>query len=201
MTLESCDGNGRLPFKALTCPRRVTGNYKAVDWSKFQDRWPHLRVCKFPEPPGDPIVDVLIGQDHIDLHFSKCDIRGNSGVPIARLGPLGWSCVGPPEGKTIIRNNKTSLACTFFTRPHIFSEINDSLKRFWEIDTLGIKDIGMQAMTTEEKIALEKTRLSLVHDGERYQVATPWKTDCPMLPNNYEMANSRLRNTEKRLIR
>ena len=199
MTLESCDGNVRLPFKALTCLRRVTGNYKAVDWSKFQDRWPHLRVCKFPEPPADPIVDVLIGQDHIDLHFSKCDVRGNSGEPIARLGPLGWSCVGPPEGKTIIGNNRTNLACTFFTRPHIFSEINDSLKRFWEIDT--IHENGVQAMTREEKFAMDKTRLSLVHDGERYQVATPWKTDCPMLPNNYEMANSRLRNTEKRLIR
>ena len=56
-------------------------------------------------------------------------------------------------------------------------------------------------MTREEKFALDKTRLSLIHDGERYQVATPWKTDCPMLPNNYEMANSRLRNREKRLIR
>ena len=150
MTLESCDGNVRLPFKALTCPRRGTGNYKAVDWSKFQDRWPHLRVCKFPEPPADPIVDVLIGQDHVDLHFSKCDVRGNSGEPIARLGPLGWSCVGPPEGKTIIGNNRTNLACTFFTRPHIFSEINDSLKRFWEIDTLGIHENGVQAMTSDD---------------------------------------------------
>ena len=79
MTLESCDGNVTRSFKALTCPRRVTGNFKAVDWSKFQDRWSHLRVCKFPEPPADPAVDVLIGQDHIDLHFSKCDVRGNSG--------------------------------------------------------------------------------------------------------------------------
>ena len=26
MTLESCDRNVKLPFKALTCPRRVTGN-------------------------------------------------------------------------------------------------------------------------------------------------------------------------------
>lgn len=83
----------------------------------------------------------------------------------------------------------------------MFIEINDTLKRFWEIDNLGIQENGVQAMTREEKIALDKTRLSLVHDGERYQVATLWKTDCPMLPNNYEMANSRLRNTEKRLIR
>ena len=74
----------------------------------------------------------------------------------------------------------TNLACTFLTGPHIFNEINDSLKRFWEIDTLGIHE----AMTREEKFALDKSRLSLVHDGERYQVATPWKTGCPMLPNN-----------------
>ena len=201
MTLESCDGNVRLPFMALTCPCRVTGNYKTVDRSKFQGRWPHLLVCKLPEPSADPIVDVLIGQDHIDLHFSKCDGRGNSGEPIARLGPLGWSCVGPSEGKTINGNNRMNLACTFFTRPHMFSEIKDSLKRFWEIDTLGIHENGVQAVTREEKFALDKTRLSLVHDGERYQVATPWKTDCPMLPNNHEMAKSRLRNTEKRLIR
>ena len=105
-------------------------------------------------------------------------------------------CVGPPEGKTIIGNKRTNLACTFFTRPPIFREINDSRKRFWEIDTLGIQENGVQAMTREEKFALDKTRLSLVHDGERYQVATPWKTDCPMLPNNYEMASSRFRNTE-----
>ena len=32
MTLESCDGNVRLSFNALTCLRRVTGNYKAVVW-------------------------------------------------------------------------------------------------------------------------------------------------------------------------
>ena len=201
MTLESCDGNVRIPFKALTCPRRVTGNYKSVVWSKFQDRWPHLRVCKFPEPPADPIVDVLIGQDQIDLHYSKCDVRGNPGEPIARLGPLGWSCVGPPQGRAVIRSHRTNLACTFFTRPHIFDEINDSLKRFWEIDTLGIQEDDVKILSGEEKLALDKTRLSLTHDGERYQVATPWKTDWPTLPNNYEMAYSRLRNTEKRLIR
>ena len=140
---------------------------------------------------------MLIGQDH----FSKCDVRGKSGETIARLGPLGWSCVAPTEGKSINGNSRTNLACTFFTRSHIFNEINDSLKRFWKIDTLGIHENGVQAMTREEKFALDKTRLSLVHDGESYQVATPWNTDCLTLPNNYEMANSRLRNTEKRLIR
>ena len=29
-TLESCDGNVKIPFQALPCPRRVTGTYKLI---------------------------------------------------------------------------------------------------------------------------------------------------------------------------
>ena len=43
-------------------------------------------------------------------------------------------------------------------------------------------------LTREEKIAFEKVCHSLIHDGERYQVAVPWKSASPALPNNYEMA-------------
>lgn len=56
----------------------------------------------------------------------------------------------------------------------------------------------MKAITREQKTALDKVQVSLVHDGEHYQVATPWKPDSPMLPSNCEMAYSRFRNTEKR---
>ena len=131
---------------------------------------------------------MLIGQDQIDLHFLKCDVRGNPGEPIARLGPLGWSCVGHPEKRTTARNQRMSLACTFFCRPQVFDEINDSLKRFWEIETLGIQQSKPEMMTREEKIAFEKVCHSLIYDGEHYQVAVPWKLASPALPNNYEMA-------------
>jgi len=56
-------------------------------------------------------------------------------------------------------------------------------------------------MTREEMIAFEKVCHSLIHDGERYQVAVPWKSASPVLPNNYKMACSRLGNTEKCLLR
>ena len=137
LTLESCDGNVMIPFQALTCPRRVTGTYKIVDWQKYQSRWPHLSVCKFPDPAADPMVDLLIGQDQIDLHFSKCDVKGDPGEPVARLGPLGWSCISHPDRRTIAKEIQTNLAYTLFCRPRVFDEINDSLKRFWEIETLG----------------------------------------------------------------
>ena len=52
-------------------------------------------------------------------------------------------------------------------------------------------------MAREEKIALDKVQVVFVHEGERYQVATPWKHEHPALLINYEMACSCLRNTEK----
>ncbi len=88
VSLESCDGNVEVQFSVFTCPRQITGKYRVVDWRRHQKRWPHLQVCNFPEVAADPIVDVLIGQDHIDLHYSRCDVKGHPGEPIARLGPL-----------------------------------------------------------------------------------------------------------------
>ena len=52
-------------------------------------------------------------------------------------------------------------------------------------------------MAREEKIALDKIQVVFVHEGERYQVATPWKHEHRALLINYEMAFSCLRNTEK----
>ena len=199
-SIESCDGNVKCSFSAFTCPRQITGKYRVVDWRRHQTRWPHLQVCNFPEVARDPVVDVLIGQDHIDLHYSRCDVKGLSGEPMARLGPLGWSCIGSPEKKENLLNPRTNFAYTFFTRPQVFDEINHSLKRFWEVDSMGTQP-PTKVMTGEEKLALNKVRLSLENDGERYQVAVPWLKDHLTLENNYEMAVSRLQNTEKRLLR
>ena len=143
-----------------------------IDWQKNQSRWPHLSVCKFPDPAADPRVNVhiLIGQHQIDLHFSKCDARGNSGETIARLGPLRWSCVGHPHKKSTARDLQANVSYALFCRPQAFYEISDTVKRFWEIETLGISQSKPDMVTTEEKIAFEKVSQSLFHNGERYQV-------------------------------
>ena len=177
VTLESTDGNHSILFSAYTCPRQITGKYRVVDWDHYQSSWPHLQVCKFPTVPDDPIVDVLIGQDHIDLHHSQCDVKGAPGEPIARLGPLGWSCIGSPMKNDQERTPGTirsHYAYTFFTKPKVFEEINHSLKRFWEIDSLGTQQ-QIKPMTNDERIALEKVRASIEFDGQRYQVGVPWR--------------------------
>ena len=58
-----------------------------------------------------PIVDMLIGLDCADLHFSLQDVRGEPGQPIARLTPLGWTCVGQVDEQ---QDYTTNFARTYF---------------------------------------------------------------------------------------
>ena len=97
LTIESVDGQFAKEINVKTCPKNVTGNYTVEGRSQSKDAWEHLKNCEFAKPAKDGFVDLLIGVDNVDLHYSRADIRGATGGPIARLGPLGWTCVGAPD--------------------------------------------------------------------------------------------------------
>ena len=83
-----------------------------IDWNGFKRRWPHLEKIDFPRTANRPIVDILIGLDCAELHCSTQEIRGGPGEPIARLTPLGWTCIGNPNMncREVLQTNFTSLA-------------------------------------------------------------------------------------------
>ena len=58
------------------------------------------------------------------------------------------------------------------------------MKRFYEVDTLGGDENYAIPIKREEEIVLDKVLVSFVHDGERYQVATPYNHDRLSLPDN-----------------
>ena len=53
----------------------------------------------------------------------------------------------------------------------------------------------------DEKLALGKVESSLQTVDERYQVGVPWRSDRPELPNNRQMAQSRLVSTEMKSLK
>ena len=200
--IESVDGRFSKEISIKTCPQKVTGNYRVVNWSEYQNKWPHLTQCSFAKPANDGVVDLLIGIDNSELHYSHVDLRGKNGGPIARLGPLGWSCIGAPEGNDFVRA-RSHVIRTLFTREPLWNErkgsccdVVNSLKRFWKIEKSGTDREDRLVLTEEERLALNKVKDSLEYENERYRVAVPWKDDKPELPDTKPMALSRLRSTE-----
>lgn len=40
---------------------------------------------------------MLIGIDRAELHYYIRDIYGQTGEPVARSTPLGWTCISAPD--------------------------------------------------------------------------------------------------------
>ncbi len=97
LAIESVDSQFAKEINVKTCPKKVTGNYAVEDWSQSKHNWEHLKNCEFAKPAKDGLIDLLIGVDNADLHYCRADIQGETGGPIARLGPLGWTCIGAPD--------------------------------------------------------------------------------------------------------
>jgi len=90
---------------------------------------------------------------------------------------------------------------TMFTRHSVSSvdeDVNDVLKKFWEIETV---DRIPQTMNRKDEQVIELMRECTQYDeeNERYEVPIPWKENKSELSSNYEMAVKRLESTEKRL--
>jgi hypothetical protein len=137
---------------------------------------------------------MLIGLDYVELHRSLGEIQSEKGAPVARLTPLGWTCVGPIESEH--EQQKHSL---FLFHANTISQAEETLQKFWELES--IPDTSGKGFSKRDSNILEMTENSIKYDGERYEVPLPFKETKETLPDNYEMAKSRLLNTEKRLDR
>ena len=58
-----------------------------------------ITALSIPQTCQGGIVDLLLGVDNAQLHYSIADIQGKNDGPIARLGSLGWTCVGVTSEK------------------------------------------------------------------------------------------------------
>ena len=199
--LESLNGQINMNIDVLTATN-VTGNLKAIDWNRYSDKWSHLKGIRFPTLGQKQKVDLLIGVDYANLHMSYTEVCGNPGEPIARLTPLGWTCIGDPNPEAI--ETTQFIGACYFARDkqeyEQYEQINSTLKQFWEVEHSGILDSKLP-LKAEDKHATEIATDSLTFSDDHYEVAIPWKAGAPKLANNYRMAKQRLENTEKKLTK
>ena len=130
---------------------------------------------------------------------------GKNSGPIARLGQLGQSCIGAPDENETART-RSHVIRSLFTREPIWSkgkesccDVDNSLKRFWEIEKSGTDRDGRLVLSEEERLASSKKKDSLKYENGRYRVAVLWKENKPDLPDTKPMALSRLPSTERNL--
>ena len=146
---------------------------------------------------GKSVVDIemLIVVDYYWDLTTGHTRRGDSG-PVAIQTKLGWVLSGPaPTG---VRDHCSTSLMTMTvhnfditTQSWPISNLDNILRWFWELESLGINDLDQNVLTEFEKNIQFK-------DG-RYEVSLPWKENHPLLPTNYHLSLNRLRGLLHRL--
>ena len=103
--------------------------------------------------------------------------------PIARLTPLGWSCIEFING-LLQRNVQTNFISTYNTKGIELREVNGTLAKFLENESAS--DNLRRIMNKDNKDMLDLVSKSLRYENGKYQVHIPWKKER-LLTNNYQM--------------
>ncbi|MCG8430984.1 MAG: DUF1759 domain-containing protein, partial [Candidatus Omnitrophica bacterium] len=179
---------------------RLCNNLRITDWQHQKKKWSHLSEIDFPKLLGQKTVDILIGSDHPELTTSLEERSGRVGEPIARLTPLGWTCVGVIDEDVSVYNS-TSSASFHGSIYHTTSDrqMDEHLRSLWNMDVVTQND--QPKLSPEEDKALEKAAASRILHGARYEIGVTWYDDVPVLPDNYYEAERRLLSLEKSLKR
>ena len=159
-----------------------------------QESYEHLTGLELADSAGasDTLdVDVLIGSDWYWNLVTGRIIRGRSG-PIAIHTKVGWVLSGPTNHQEVTVNlTLTSTHALKIDTCPLEPNLEDHLKRFWELESLGI--------AKDEASVYDKFVQQIRFDGNRYEVSLPWKEHHPPLPDHLDLCHKRLNSLLKRL--
>eukprot|EP00112_Aurelia_sp_Birch-Aquarium-sp1_P003222 Seg1359.14 transcript_id=Seg1359.14/GoldUCD/mRNA.D3Y31 product="hypothetical protein" protein_id=Seg1359.14/GoldUCD/D3Y31 len=195
-TLTALDGSKSADVSAWAVDKVCTPlEAVPVDISKYR----YLKGLKLADsyPRQTANIDILLGSDQWGQILRSGLKKRDASSPIETNSIFGWMISGNVDvGSEYHPSNRAMTNCA--TVRTIEEELNLDLKRFWQLKSLGI-DESDKRLTKDEESAMQQFKDSLVYDGERYEVALPWREDCTGLEDNRHQAVSRLVKIEKRL--
>jgi hypothetical protein len=106
---------------------------------------------------------------------------------------FGWILSGSRSGTHV-----NSAAVNFINLDQTFSPSDDELRRFWNLETIGISTDSDRSLSAKDTKFLEEFRVSFSVEAQRRLFSLPKKHDI-ILPSNRINAEKRLGNLEKRL--
>ncbi|CAC5374177.1 unnamed protein product [Mytilus coruscus] len=126
----------------------LQGQVQKVTVNVLNDNVETFESIPFENLGQRPTVDMLIGLDYPDLHYSYRDIRGKPGEPFARQTPLGGTCIGDPNSG----QNQTLFSRTYFARgQENRNDLDNIVRKFWEIENVKTPSENVFLNSDEQK--------------------------------------------------
>ena len=162
------------------------------------DRYPHLSDLQLADESSTPRgeIDVLIGSNFYWSIVTGEVVKADEG-PVAVNSKLGWLLSGPMdshEAHQVFHSNVViSGAPTNPTYGVRDDALANALRRFWEVESLGIVD------TPADTVNPNSFMLPISFRDGRYVVSLPWKCDHADVPNHLVLCEGRLKSLLRKL--
>ena len=185
-------------INALSFPTKCAALPSPVDLSAYPVL-NELGLADCQVSPDQNHIDILVGSDFYWSLVTGEIIRTERGL-IAVCSTLGWLISGPAETAVTeeLAHTHSNLAISYFNESSSSESHDDqlvtALKKFWEVETLGIECIEN---APSDDIFLQ----GLKFKGNRYEVGLPWIGDHVKLSDNRDPCFSRLKLLHKRLLK
>ena len=150
--------------------------------------------------PYEASPEMLIGQDCIELILTReFHQLQNTGLILSRCS-LGWIIHGNVSGKSqSVVNSIEAVEQTDCLCSNKLDELNNLIKVYFEIDSLGVK--YQFNMKSEQKLAIDILNKTSRYVNGVWEVGLLWNSDYKNLPDSRVTALNRLMFIEKKLDR
>ena len=181
-------------------------------------QWKHLKNIKTDAIPTN-LVGILIGSDCAELRWTLDEVRGGRGEPFARKTLLGWTISGPAKAQNLDDWTPTTRQ-EQAKQPNVSMDqalrdcswppdqcdvyvlavdrLEKQLQRQWNADFGDLDQVEREAMSQDDKRAVDIMTSTVQMVDNKYKLAIPWKFDPATLPNNRRCAETRLRSLARK---
>ena len=191
LTVSSMDTCSKLDMNGVYVTKHIPVKSANVDVLIYE----HLAGIDFAASCDITQVDLLIGQDHSSALMPLDVRRGRLNEPFAIRSLLGWCING--NIPTCAANQSVISHFVQAEKPNLDS-IERNVNRLWEIDNDAFDKDG-PSLEDREVLKFWDNNCKKV-DGH-YEIPIPWKAPEEPLPNNINVAKSRLFSLAKKLKR
>ena len=181
----NCDINLPIVYSrpSLPVPKEAIGKQEDVN------RWPYLNGVKIQSIDAE--IGLLIGSD-IPQALQPCEIRqSENGGPFATRTVLGWVLNGP------LGRNQTKVPTANYVQAN--QTLDQQFENYCNLEFNDAKYDAKPTMSQNDRKALKIMEESVTIQNGHYEIALPWKSYPPNLPNNRVQAERRLELLKKRL--
>ncbi|KAL9989490.1 hypothetical protein ACROYT_G004049 [Oculina patagonica] len=194
VSLEASDLNesNKVPLPLVYSRSSLPIPSEAIAKQEDVDRWPYLKGVQIAHIDAE--IGLLIGSDVPEALQPKEMRPSENGGPFATLTVLGWVLNGPLGRSTTTKVSTVNFlqgTKTLDEQFHDFcnQEFNDSS---YESKT---------SMSLNDRKALNIMKETVQLQNGHYEMALPWKFYPPRLQNNRTLAERRLLQLKRRLLK